>query len=224
MSTDRIMLLFSIVERGKGKQLMETLSAKNIALHFQSVGFGTAPSEMMDIFGLGSKDKDVIYSFAPETVVRALMADFGQNFSSYSQYGGLLIVMQMSAINRLAAEILTHDVAVSDEKGAEKPMKNEHKHNLVLINVNHGYADQVMQVAKKAGATGGTIVRGRLAESDGLRELAQMDIRDEREIIFILAPEHVSRQIMADVNMAFGMRSEAVGMVCALPIEKAYKI
>ncbi|MBQ7871129.1 MAG: hypothetical protein IJ357_03210 [Oscillospiraceae bacterium] len=224
MSSDRIMLLFSIVERGKGKQLMETLSAWQIALHFQSVGFGTAPSEMMDIFGLGSKDKDIIYSFAPETPVRALMADFSQNVGSTSQYGGLLIVMKLNAINRLAAEILTHDIAAGDERGAEEPMKNEHKHNLVLINVNHGYADQVMQVAKKAGATGGTIVRGRLAESDGLRELAQMDIQDEREIIFILAPENASRQIMADVNNAFGMRSEAAGMICALPIEKAFKI
>lgn len=224
MSTERIMLLLSIVERGKGKQLMQALSEWKIALHFQSIGFGTAPSEMMDIFGLGTKDKDMLYSFAPERQVHALMADFGQNFGNSSQYGGLLIVIPLAAINRLSAEILTHGLSAEVGGEVEEPMKNEHKHNLVLINVNHGYADQVMQVAKKAGATGGTIVRGRLAESDGIRELAQMDIQDEREIIFILAPENAGRQIMSDVNQAFGMRTEAAGMICALPIEKAYKI
>ncbi len=224
MNTNRIMLLFSIVERGKGKQLMQALSAWQISMHFQSIGFGTAPSEMMDIFGLGTKDKDIIYSFAPEAQVRRLTADFSENFSNGTQYGGLLIVMPLSAINRLAAEILTHDQAAENERGAEESMKNEHKHNLILINVNHGYADQVMQVAKKAGATGGTIVRGRLAESDGIRELAQMSIEDEREIIFILAPEAAGRQIMADVNQSFGLRTEAAGMICALPIETAYKI
>ena len=43
--------------------------------------FGTAPTEMMDIFGLGSKDKDVIISLGAESVVKNMMANYGSIFA-----------------------------------------------------------------------------------------------------------------------------------------------
>lgn len=220
----RVMTLLSTVERGKGKKLMAKLDSKNIRMHFQCVGFGTAPTEMMDIFGLGSNDKDIVISFGAEKAVKELMADFGSNFNSYSEYGGLMIVLQLTAVNRLISEILNHNLPEDAIEGDEAKMKNEHKHNLIMIAVGEGYVDAVMETAKKAGATGGTVIRGRLAEAEKLKEEAQIDIEEEREIIFILAPANVSNQIMDDVNKKFGLRTEARGILCTVPVEKAYKI
>ena len=222
--TKRLMVLLSIVERGKGQKLMTRLDNSEIRMHFQCVGFGTAPTEMMDIFGLGSNDKDIVVSLAAETAVKRLMADFGNNFNSYSEYGGLLMVLHLAAAGRLVCEILHHNVTDDMMEGADGAMKNEHKHNLILITVGEGYTDQVMETAKRAGATGGTVLRARLAETEKLCELAQIDIEEEREIICILAPGAVSEKIMEDVNREFGLRSEAHGILCAVPVEKAYKI
>ena len=58
----RPMMLLSIVERDKGIKLIKVLESMNIRMNFQCVGFGTAPTEMMDIFGLGSNDKDIVIS------------------------------------------------------------------------------------------------------------------------------------------------------------------
>jgi len=219
----RVMSLLSIVERGKATKLIAKLKQQSIHLHLQCVGMGTAPTEMMDIFGLGSKNKDVVLSFGSEGVIREMMADFGNNFSSYSEFGGLMIMLKPSAINRLAAEIAHHNTPEDTGKGASE-MKSEHKHNLIMITVSQGYTDQVMQVARKAGATGGTVIRGRLADTEKLQEAIQAEVEEEREIIFILAPANISRQIMDDVNQEFGLRSEARGILCSVPIEKAYKI
>lgn len=218
----RIMMLLSFVEGGKGKKLMEALNRKNIQMHFQSVGLGTAPTEMMDIFGLGSNSKDIIFSLAAEQTIKELMADFGHNFG-YSTYGGLMIVLKLSAINRLMAEILNRDQTEETAKGAEVKMKNEHKHNLIMIAVAQGYTDQVMQTARKAGATGGTVIRGRLEEAEKLKEVVDINV-EEREIIFIMAPSKVSSQIMEEVNKEFGLRTKAQAVLCMVPIEKAYKI
>ena len=68
--TKPIMLLLSIVESGKSKKLIETLNSINIKMHYQSVGFGTAPTEMMDILGLGTNNKDIIFSFATKEIVQ----------------------------------------------------------------------------------------------------------------------------------------------------------
>lgn len=219
----RVAMLLSIVERGKGKKLIKTLENQNIGMHFQCVGFGTAPTEMMDIFGLGSNDKDIILSFAAEKRVIGMMNDFGSNFSSYSAYGGLMMVLGTTAINRLISEILHHNVGDDIAKGATI-MKNEHRHNLIMITVAQGYTDEVMETARKAGATGGTVIRGRLADVERIQQFVQKEIDEEREIILIMAPAKITGQIMDDVNAKFGMRTEANGILCALPIEKAYKI
>lgn len=220
----RIMMLLSIVERYKGKKLIKTLDSKNIDTHFQCVGFGTAPTEMMDIFGLGSNDKDIIISLAAENAAKQLMADFGNNFSNYSEYGGLLMVLKPIAVNRLVCAILNHGTNETIEQSEGASMKNEHDQNLIFIAVAEGYADNVMQTAKKAGATGGTIIRGRLDGVERFAELAQIDMSEEREIICILAPSTVSGKIMEDVNKEFGIASDAHGILCAVPVEKAYKI
>lgn len=103
-------------------------------------------------------------------------------------------------------------------------MKNEYHNNLIIIAVNEGYSDAVMQVARKAGATGGTVIKGRLADIDLVAELENSQMEEEREILCILAPLETSKQIMTDINREFGINSKANGIVTAIPTMKAYKI
>ena len=220
----RIMMLLSIVESGKGKKLIDKLKTKNIKMHFQSVGVGTAPTEMMDIFGLGTKNKDIIFSLASASVINDLMKNFNTHFKSYSEYGGLLIILSPNAINRLTAEILNHSLINEQPKGENTKMKETHSHNLIMITVAQGYTDAVMETAKKAGATGGTVIRSRLADAANFSEITNIDMEEEREILFILAPIKVSHQIMEDVNKEHGLRSAAKSIICTLPIDKAYRI
>lgn len=221
---ERVMMLISIIGRGKSKSYIEMLNKKNIRYHLQSIGHGTAPSEMMDIFGLQSNDKDIIISFAPFGEVAAFAADLGKNLDANSRYGGLLVVLGLSAVNRLAAEILSRRQQPNTiEKGAELEMKNEHKHQLILITVNQGYTDRVMQTAKKAGATGGTVIRARLAGAERLDQFG-IDLQEEREIVMILAPVNSSSEILEEVNRECGLKTPAGGVVCAVPVEKAFKI
>lgn len=221
--TKRPMLLFSIVERDKGKKLIKELEDLNIKVNFQCVGLGTAPTEMMDIFGLGTKDKDVVISLGAENVVKDMMSNFGSTFESHTKYGGLMIILKISAANRILTEILSYNSDINSEKGND-PMKNEHHNNLIVISVNEGFCDDVMQVARQAGATGGTVIKGRLADIEQFANLTETEIDGERELLCILAPLKTSAQIMEAVNKDFGITSPANGIIFAVPTEKAYKI
>ena len=148
----RPMVLLSIVERDKGAKLIKELVNIGIKINFQSVGFGTAPTEMMDIFGLGTNDKDIIISLGIEDVVKNMMAKFGTTFASHSKYGGLMIILEVSAASRILTEILDFNRDRNAE-GGDGSMKNEHHNNLIVISVNEGYSDSVMEIARKAGAT-----------------------------------------------------------------------
>lgn len=218
----RPMVLLSIVERDKGKKLIKELESLNIKVNFQSVGFGTAPTEMLDIFGLGTNDKDIVISLATENCVKDMMADFSNSIASESKHGGLMIVLKVSAVSRVLTQILDFDNKNSDK--GDISMKNEHQNNLIFIAVNEGYSGEVMQVARKAGATGGTVIKGRLCDIEMFAQLGKTEIDEDREILMILAPRSTSALIMEDVNKQFGLSSDANGIILALPTEKAYKI
>lgn len=219
----KIMALLSIVQQGSGKKLIKELQSRGMTVNFQTFGFGTAPTEMMDIFGLGTNDKDVMISLASEGAVRDMMTNFGDIFPSHSKYGGIMIIIDVTASSRVLCEILNF----SENQAREKEpinMKNEHHNNLIIISVNEGFSEDVMHVARKAGATGGTVIKGRLADFEQFAEYVNTNVEGEREMICILAPSKVSAQIMQDVNRDFGLSSEANGIIFALPTEKAFKI
>ena len=223
-TNERIVMMLSIIGRGKGKRYMEMLEDRGIKFHLQTVGFGTAPSEMMDILGLGSNNKDVIFSFAPKNAVSLWSAEYGKRVDSGYSYGGLVMILSLSAVNRVTAEILNRHPIPEAEKGENTQMKSEYKHNLILVSVNEGFADQVMQTAKQAGATGGTIIRARAAGTEQLNQVMDVEATEEKEIIAILSPANISEQIMEDVNREFGLLSKAGDTVCAVPVEKAFKV
>ncbi len=220
---NRIVMLFSIITRGKARKFMSLLAENGIGFHLQSNAMGTAPSEMMDIFGLGTNDKDIVISLAPERIVNAYAHTLSRNISGNFEYGGLMLCVRLSAISRISAEIVNR-ASKPSERGGRRKVKSAQKNQLILVSVNQGYTDAVMETAKRAGAMGGTVLRARLVDGGVMEQLAPQTVHQEREILTIFAPATVAAHIMDDINRIHGALSDANGIVMAVPVDKAYKI
>ena len=219
----RTHLLCAIVERGSGQNLITELSRFGMGYQLRFTGRGTASSEMMDILGLGSAEKDVVVSLGTEDAVADAVKKFSDNLSA-SRYRGIMMMLSPSAVSRLLAVILTMNKSEDTDRKESVIMKNEHQHSLILVVVNQGYTDQVMQIARRSGATGGTVIRARLADAEKESQFHGIALQEEKEIVAILAPDSIRNQVMEDVNSECGFRSEAQGVLCAVPVDKAFKI
>ena len=139
-----------------------------------------------------------------------------------------MMIVPLRAINRLSAEILSRSAAeITDKENSEETaMNSEYKHQMIMISVNQGYTDAVMQTARGAGATGGTILRARLAGEEKLQQFDAPDTApdEEKEIIMILASATDAARIMSEVNREHGLKTPAKGLVWAVPVERALKI
>ena len=131
--------------------------------------------------------------------------------------------IRLSAINRLTAELVNRSSNENTTKGDKRRMKSTQKNQLILVSVNQGYTDAVMETAKRAGAMGGTVLRARLVDG-GITEQIGESVHQEREILAIFAPTGTAAYIMEDINRIHGVMSDANGMVLSLPVDKAYKI
>lgn len=222
-NNDRIMMLLSIIKRGRGAQYIEMVKKYGLFLNYQCVGEGTASSEMMDILGLGSHDKDIMISFGTLKALDKLCGEFGKMVGTHLGYGGISMVISPSSFSKITAEIIKRN-STNIVKGDGNNMHSEFDYSLILISVNRGFTDGVMQTAKMAGATGGTIIKARLAEAQELEAYAGTALNEEKEIVTILAPSSIRNQILESVNAEFGLKSEAQGTVLSIPVNKVFKI
>ena len=221
---NRIMMIISIIERGKANGYVNMMQKHSIDFHIRSTGAGTASNEMMDILGLANNYKDVVFSFAPYKAVKSLATSIAKDLGSTTGYNGLMMILSTTAIGRITSELILHGTQDTQFEGDENAMASEYQHSLIFITVNQGYTDAVMQVAKKAGATGGTVIRARMTGAEQSEHLSDLQIQDEKEIIAIFAPDSIRNEIMTAVNEHFGIRTEAQGVICSVPVDKAFKI
>jgi len=217
-------LLTSIVDRGQGNTLTDYYTSQSLICHTHCVGAGTASSKMLDVLGIDNPEKDIIYSIGSTKLIRDIMQYISNNKSAGKiRNGGILFSVRLTALNGMVATVLNSAVKKEEYSGV-KYMDQKTSNSLIMVTVNQGYTDEMMQVARKAGATGGTIVRSRWSDGGQLEKFHGISIQEEREIVFILASEGSKRAIMDAINKDFGLMSEAHGLISCMPVEYTTKL
>jgi len=92
-------------------------------------------------------------------------------------------------------------------------------HDLIVSIVNNGYCDTFMDVAREAGALGGTIINARGQGHEGAVKFFGISVEDEKEIIIILTSREKKAAIMRAICETHGLNSSAQGIVFALPVD-----
>ncbi len=94
---------------------------------------------------------------------------------------------------------------------------------LIVFVGNNGYAYEVMEAAKKLGATSGTILHGRSSRKSD-KKLFGVTIHQEKEVLLIVTISSLKKIIMEGLNKNYGISSEAEGITFSLTISDAFGI
>ena len=93
------------------------------------------------------------------------------------------------------------------------------KYALIVATVNIGYSGDVMDAAREAGASGGTVIHSRWIGNQEAAVSWGLSMQEEKEIVLILSDTDKKVEIMSAISEKCGMRSEAKGIVLSLPID-----
>lgn len=220
-----INVIVSIVERGKGTAIQKLYKKNAVFLHSQCPGKGTATSEIMDILGLGSSEKDVVLSYAETGAARNLMFQLNNDLRGAVDTSGIVFDMKLSGMNNLAAAAIDYHAGQSKKgNGGEEPVEKGNNNSLILITCVRGSADQIMVTAKEKGARGGTVIKARWSGMEELERSYDLELTAERDIVAIVVPDDKRKDIMEAVNTAHGLRTPEQAMVCSAPIEHLVRL
>lgn len=88
--------------------------------------------------------------------------------------------------------------------------------------VDRGKGENVMDAAKEAGAKGGTIINGRGSGIHETEVLFSMPIEPEKEIVMILAEDHLVNAIVSSIREKLEIDEPGKGIMFLLDVNKTY--
>ncbi len=94
------------------------------------------------------------------------------------------------------------------------------QHELILTIINRGFADLVMDAAKAAGASGGTVVNARGTGIHEAEKFFGIIVQPEKELVLILAERAQKNAIMTAICTHAGLQEAGKGICFSLPVDQ----
>lgn len=188
--------LFAIVDRGQGETVAAELRRRHILVQLVLLGHGTASAEVMDLLGLDEPEKDLVMALAPGQAADGLLAALTERLELYRPGRGIAFTIDLSSISAL-----THQRIAAAAPAGHTPSQKEDgpmrfQHELIVVITEHGFAADVMDAARAAGARGGTVVRGRSLSSEEAQKFLKITIQPEKDLVLILVPAAHRQPVM----------------------------
>lgn len=215
-------LLITIIDYIQEKQLTDLYLENNLPINVVTHGLGTASSEVLDYLGLGETKKNLTISVIGEDKIQMIFELLARKMHFEQPGKGVAFTLPISCISSIITSMDKREEAnqTAGNGCEEVSMKKERRHELIIIIVNQGFADQTMEAAKKVGANGGTVVHARgLGDAEAAKFL-EITVQPEKELILILTKREDKMKIMEGVNEAVGLTTQGKGIMFSLPVDE----
>lgn len=114
-SSQRLDMIFTIVSRGKGENVVDIIRENGIFQNLVCHGHGTAPSSILDMLGLGATEKDVVISLLRHEHSRELLDNISQKMEFAKPGHGISFVVPLQSVAGIMAfKFLTANLSEED--------------------------------------------------------------------------------------------------------------
>jgi len=220
----KLKLVIFIVDLSRAHTITNVCVNEKVRFQFTCVGTGTANSEILNLLGIGSGEKAVIFCLEQDVGVQVLMKEVKKELKVYGPGAGIAFTVPLSAVNDPILMVFKQSILKSEKISEEKSgkganMANKHSHDLIVSIVNHGYTDEIMNTARAAGAKGGTVLHARGTAHEGPVKFFGISVQDEKEMILILSECDKKVPIMQAMSENYGLNTKAHGLIFSLPVD-----
>lgn len=176
-------------------------------------GKGTAVRSMLDILGLESNEKRVALTVADNDNLKKLIKKQKEKMFIGVPGHGIVIAVPIKSIGgKKTMEFLKADT----QNLGQKPEFN-FAYEMIVAITNEGRTDMVMNAAREAGATGGTVLHGKGEGGKSEEKFYNVSIAHEKEVILIVSKTEQKTDIMRSILEKAGPNTEAQTVVFSLP-------
>ncbi len=208
--------LITITKREYAEQYLDFFHRHGIKGVFSKLCNGTASDTTLNYLGLEKTEKVMFETLITESqtgdIVKGLL--FEMNIGAVGN--GVAMFLSVDGIGgKSSLKYFTDQVNVEKK---EDVMEKESKSVLIIAVVDKGNTDLVMDAARSAGASGGTVVRAKGTGAE-MAKFFGVSISEEKEMVYIVATRQGRDDIMHAIMEKAGNTTDAHGVVFSLPVD-----
>lgn len=209
-------LLVTIINRTRLPEVVKLYHDNAIGMQLITLGHGTATSDVLNYFGLENSEKAVCLAVASDPTWRTVKRSLQRKLRIDVPGTGIAFTIPMSSVGG-PRELAFLTDGQSFERGEETTLKQTEQQLLIVIG-RQGYNDLIMEAARAAGATGGTVIH---AQGTGMQKAEQflgITLASEKEMIFIVTKTEQKNAIMQSIMQKAGLNTKAQAIVFSVPV------
>ena len=112
---DKLDIIFSVVQRGLGEEVIHVTKSRGVYVNLICPGRGTATSSILEMFGLGATEKDVILSFGKTDETHEVITAISKKLECDKPGGGIAFAVPVQSIAGI--KVLQYLTTASAEEG-----------------------------------------------------------------------------------------------------------
>ncbi len=220
-------MLVIITDKPVEKKVVKILDDFRVKVRYQFRGKGTASSEFLEICGLSESGRIITAGLVLKSSVHGVFEALDEKLRIWERGRGIAFTVPVSGLQNYLLKQLEEEQLENesgDAKRKEEDMKEELKEEMsyvmVLVACNQGYSGEVMEAARGAGATGGTILKSRRQGLEEPVKFMEVSIQEEQEVISIVVPKNIKKEVMKEISEKCGCQTPARGIILSLPVDE----
>ena len=220
-------LVMAITDRERDEQVISLFRENNVYMTDVILGEGTAPPEVLDYLYLNPSQKAICVGVVTNAGLLPLLKSFKWKLYIDVPGNGIVVTIPLNSVGgKRSLEYLIEGQNLNLSGKKEKAEKEDNmairaEHELIFVIANEGYTDLIMDAARSAGASGGTVIKARGTGGDHSEKFFGFSIAAEKEIHLIVTPAQGRNHIMKTIMEKAGLESKAQSLVFSLPVSNA---
>ena len=205
--------VIAITDHERGEAMNTLYRAAGLRGILSMPGRGTATSEHLAIYGLDATEKYVISGVGNGDEAEGLIKSAKRKLFIDIPGNGVMLTVPLKCV--AGGKTLAY---LTDEQKLGGAPRMDFEHELIIVILNEGYSDFVMDAARAAGAGGGTVLHAKGTGGTRGEKFFSVSLADEKDMIYIIAHKDEKAAIMRSINEQAGPGSRAGAICFSLPI------
>ena len=205
--------IISIINPDSLSILMDLCNQLDLPLSITMAGRGTAVQSMLDLLGIESNERRIVFTVASEEKTKKLIQAQKRHMHIGVPGHGIVIAVPIKSVGGGKTVAFLNG---ETDNAAYTPSLN-YAHELIVAVSQCTNSLPLSVIWRAAGARGGTVLHGKGTGANGAPKFYNITIAQEKEMILIVAAASQKTAIMQSILKKAGPDSKAGTIVFSLP-------
>jgi len=207
-------LIYVITNCGTGSRVLQLAKRSGISGGAIFFGKGTVSNRVLKMLALSEVRKEIVLMMAKKSEGSNFLKKLNKEYKLYRPDHGIAYSVPIAGIFGSR----TCNFNITDEFGG---MENTMYQSLIII-VDKGKGEAVVEAAAKAGAKGATIINARGSGIHETGKLFAMEIEPEKEIVLMITKSEQTGKIVASIKNNFQIDKPGNGIIFVQNVDETY--